>query len=125
MMMIKALEQEHPLDPWALIWGQPHIDSRMLAAALENDLGRDREPDFRTRLLVRDAARALRSFWGTHRFSRWLRESPAGEKIRAVLDENLGEVGFPSIRERLVDSISATQIKQILDLLGERVHKRL
>ena len=29
------------LDPWRLVWGQPYIDSRTLAAAIEQDLQRD------------------------------------------------------------------------------------
>ncbi len=52
------------LDPWRLVWGQPYIDSRTLAAAIEQDLARSADPDFRTRLLVRDSAVALRSYWG-------------------------------------------------------------
>ena len=50
-----------PLDPWKLVWGQPYIDSRALARAIEEDLERSAHPDFRTRLLVRDAAVAIRS----------------------------------------------------------------
>ena len=44
------------LDPWRLVWGQPYIDSRTLAAAIEQDLAQGDQSDFRTRLLVRDAA---------------------------------------------------------------------
>ena len=29
------------LDPWRLVWGQPYIDSRTLATAIEQDLKRD------------------------------------------------------------------------------------
>ena len=71
------------LDPWRLVWGQPYIDSRTLAAAIEQDLQRDSSPDIRTRLLVRDAAVALRSYWGSRRFSQWLEASPVGPRIRA------------------------------------------
>ena len=49
------------LDPWELVWGQPYIDCETLAAAIEDDLQYTPDPDFRTRLLVRDAARALKS----------------------------------------------------------------
>ena len=68
------------LDPWKLVWAQPYIDCRTLALAIEQDLERDPAPDFRTRLLVRDASQALRSYWGARKFSdgsrpvRWARE---------------------------------------------------
>jgi len=52
------------LDPWELVWGQPYIDTRTLAGAIEQDLERNTCPDFRTRLLVRDAVVAMRAFWG-------------------------------------------------------------
>jgi hypothetical protein len=113
------------LDPWQLVWGQPYIDSATLAAALEDDLQREPDPDFRTRLLVRDAARALRSFWGATRFRGWLEASRAGKAIQAIMAEDLGVTGFPAIRSRLVNGISATQIKQILDLLGQAINRRL
>jgi hypothetical protein len=49
------------LDPWRLVWGQPYIDSGTLAAAIESDLQRDSQPDYRTRFLLHDAAEAIRS----------------------------------------------------------------
>ncbi|MGP0062193.1 MAG: DUF6036 family nucleotidyltransferase [Isosphaeraceae bacterium] len=113
------------LDPWRLVWGQPYIDSRTLAAAIEQDLQRDSSPDFRTRLLVRDAAVAMRSYWGARKFSQWLEASPVGDRIRAILEEDLGETGFPAIRRRLVDSIDSTRLRRIFDLLGRGIHGRL
>jgi hypothetical protein len=110
-----------PLDPWRLVWGQPYIDSRTLALAIEQDLQRDTRPDFRTRLLVRDATTALRSYWGAKKFSRWLADSPMGQRIRDILKEELGEPGFPTIRRRLVASIDSSEIRQIFDLLGQGI----
>jgi len=109
-------------DPWELVWGQPYIDSRTLAGAIEQDLERDTCPDFRTRLLVRDAAVAIRVFWGPRRFARWVAASPVGQQIRAILQEDLGQPGFPAIRKRLVDSIGSPQVRQIFDMLGRRIH---
>src|SRR5947207_13558526 len=63
------------LDPWQLVWGQPYIDCDTLAAAIEQDLKRAPAPDFRTRLLVRDAIRAIRSYWGPQKFANWLLKS--------------------------------------------------
>jgi hypothetical protein len=110
------------LDPWKLVWGQPYIDCQTLALAIEQDLERNREPDFRTRLLVRDATTAIRSYWGVRKFSRWLAGSPAGARIRAILDEDLGQTGFPAIRRRLVESIDLTRLRRIFDLLGRAIH---
>jgi len=96
-----------------------------LAAAIEGDLLGNVCPDFRTRLLVRDAALAIKSYWGAPAFKRWLTASPVGEKIAAILAENLGEPGFRNIRRRLVSSTNKDQIAQILDLLGQRIHDRI
>jgi hypothetical protein len=115
-------QAEPPPDPWALVWGQPWIDSATLAAAIEHDLQSTPSPDFRTRLLVRDAGRALRSFWGRRRFGGWLSASPVGDRIREILQEDLGEPGFRHIRRRLVERIDETQIRQLFDMLGRGVH---
>ena len=112
------------LDPWRLVWGQPYIDSRTLAAAIEQDLARSDPPDFRTRLLVRDSAVALRSYWGTVGSPDGWRPAPSGPRIHSILDEDLGETGFPAIRRRLVDSIDSTRLRRIFDLLGRGIHGR-
>jgi hypothetical protein len=118
------MSQAQPiLDPWILVWGQPYIDSRTLAAAIEQDLVRDPDPDFRTRLLVRDAAVALRSFWGSRRFARWVASSPVGQRIRAILKDDLGRTGFTGIRRRLVEAVDSPQLRQIFDLLGRRIER--
>ena len=109
------------LDPWRLVWGQPYIDCQTLAQAIEQDLERNHEPDFRTRLLVRDATAAIRSYWGTRKFSRWLATNSMSQQIRAILAEDLGPTGFPAIRRRLVDRIDLTRIKQIFELLGRGI----
>lgn len=113
------------LDPWRLVWGQPYIDSATLAAAIENDLQQQPQPDYRTRLLLRDAAEAIRSYWGDAKFRRWLSASPVHERLRSILSESFPETGFPSIRRRLVDSIGENQIKQIFTLLGEKIHEHI
>jgi hypothetical protein len=118
----QTTQDDSPPDPWALVWGQPYVDSATLAAAIEHDLGRDPHPDFRSRLLVRDAAVALRSFWGARRFAGWLADSPAGQRIQAILEEPLGEPGFPFVRRQLVERIGSIEVRQIFELLGRAVH---
>ena len=103
------------LDPWRLVWGQPYIDSRTLAAAIEQDLALNDHPDFRTKLLVRDAAAALRSYWGSRRSAQWLAASAVGLRIREIIKEELGEPGYSTIRRRLVDGIDSTQLRQIFE----------
>ena len=106
------------LDPWRLVWGQPYIDARKLARALEEDLAHTPQPDFRTRLLVRDAARALKAYWGPEAFARWLTTSPQAERIGAILEERLGRTGYGNIRRRLVEGIDRGQIEQVFEMIG-------
>jgi hypothetical protein len=120
-----ARRSSNSLDPWRLVWGQPYIDSDTLAAAIVSDLQRHPQPDYRTRLLVREAALAIRSFWGVTKFQRWLAASPVREPINAILNEHFSETGFPSIRRRLVKSIGENEVKQIFTLLGQNVHERV
>ena len=112
-------------DPWELIWCKPYIDATRLATAIEHDLQNTPTPDFRTRLLVRDACRAIKAFWGRKKFTNWIKVSPAGAKITAILQEKLGRIGYVNIQRRLVASIDATQLGQIFDLLGRRIHDRI
>lgn len=110
---------------WDLVWGQPYIDGQALAAAIGRDLLAHPAPDFRTRLLARDAMQALEDFWGAARFTSWLSSSPASPQLRAVLSEELGDVGFPSIRRRLVTSVGEREVRQVFDLLGRGIHSFL
>ena len=121
----KAVGIGNGLDPWALVWGQPYIDCETLVGAIESDLERTPNPDFRTRLLVRDCARAIKSFWGPTRYKRWLASSRVGRQIRAILREDLGKTGFHAIRRRLVASITKDQLEQVFELLGQGIHPRV
>lgn len=111
--------------PWELVWGQPYIDSESLAAAIERDLQQNSDPDFRSRLLVRDAVQALQSYWGKKRFRRWLGACPVGDRIGTILKEDLGKPGFHRIRSRLVAALGKEQVEQVLDLLGQRIYDRV
>jgi hypothetical protein len=117
--------ESRTLGPWQIVWGQPYIAAAQLAAAIENDLRHTPAPDFRTRLLVRDAAQAIKSYWGSKRFREWLSESPEEQRIRAILAEDLGRPGFRHIKRRLVTTISKDQLEQVFDLLGQRVPPRV
>jgi hypothetical protein len=123
--LLMARRSSHSLDPWRLVWGQPYIDCNTLAAAIVSDLQCNPQPDYRTRLLVRDAVQAILWFWGAAKFQRWLAASPVRERLRAILKEQFPETGFPSIRRRLVNSIGENEVKQIFTLLGQSVHERI
>jgi hypothetical protein len=119
------LERPDNLDPWELIWGQPYIDADRLATAIEIDLKNTPAPDFRTRLLVRDASRALRLFWGARRFEKWLGASSTGGRVRKILQEALGKPGFRYIRRRLVANPNLVDLQQLLEILGQSLHRRV
>src|SRR5262249_4938263 len=112
------------LDPWSLVWGQPYIDAERLVLAIEQDLLRTPEPDFRTRLLVRDSLQALESFWGKRRLDQWVADSPVGERIATIMREKLGKPGFSTIRRRLVANNISADLEQILDLIGRAIHEK-
>src|SRR5947209_2067287 len=113
------------LDPWELVWGQPYIDCDTLAAAIEDDLIRSPQADYRSRLLIHDAARAIRSYWGPGRFNRWIGKSPVGHKIQSILHEQFPEQGFPNIRRRLVTAVKSEVVERIFELLGQGVPERV
>ncbi len=116
------LANEHP---WNIVWGQPYIDSNRLALAIEQELLRNPQPDFRTRLLIRDSVQALQSFDRSKTFSKWLDGSAVKAKIEAILQENLGESGFHNIKDRLVTNIKRNELEQVFELLGRNIRKPL
>ncbi|MBI3411416.1 MAG: hypothetical protein HY040_24070 [Planctomycetes bacterium] len=124
-MLCAIAAQNKRRSAWDLVWGQPYIDGARLAAAIEADLLAEPKPDFRLRLLVRDASRALRSYWGNRCFARWLKASPIRKRISSILDEDLGRPGFRNLRRRLVAAPGKSEIEQIFELLGRGIHDRI
>jgi hypothetical protein len=109
-------------DLWELVWGKPQVDPQGLAEAIAREAGRA-GLDFRTRLLIRDAADALEGYWGSQRWRAWLGGSGAAEAIEAVRRQELGERGFPSLRSRLMDATRPETVRQYLRDLGSRLHQ--
>lgn len=107
-------------DLWSLTWGKPQVDPAMLAEAVRQEVHHD-ELDFRTRLLIRDSINALKGYWGRERVETWLAACPEHDAITAILQEDLGEPGFPTLRRRLVDTTKPETIRQYLHDLGEKV----
>jgi hypothetical protein len=109
---------------WGLIWGCPEVDPSNLARAVEEQARRS-ALDFRTRLLIRDSVEALKDYWGPERLARWLDRCPARDVIEAIRKQELGEPGFPTIRERLMDKTDPERVRQLFRELGSRVRHRL
>src|SRR5262245_7537116 len=104
---------------WDLVWGKPSIDPRQLADAIEHEAARE-GLDFRTRLLIRDGAQALEEYWGCERHREWLQSSGVGGRLSAMRVE--APVGFPFIKESLVEKTDPETIGQLLRDLGSKIH---
>lgn len=109
-------------DLWSLVLNQQWIDAEDLAQAVQREVVAGRL-DFRTRLLVRDAVRALENYWGHERSGRWLAESPVRENIERILREDLGRPGFPYLKEQVMESIHPETVREFLRELSGLVHK--
>jgi hypothetical protein len=107
-------------DLWNVVWGKPQVDPTTLADAIESE-SLTADLDFRTRLLIRDATRALERCWGRDRVAEWLRQSCAGAAIERIRQESLGETGFPILQEVLVDRTDPETVRQYLRELGVRL----
>jgi Nucleotidyltransferase of unknown function (DUF6036) len=107
-----------PRDLWSLVRGSgPQIDPHDLAEAVVKQA--TEEPlDYRTRLLIRDSVDALKGYWGEQRVELWLTESRSHHKIDTICQEGFDEVGFPSIRKRLMDKTDPESIRQYFQKLG-------
>jgi hypothetical protein len=105
------------LDLWSLVRGRPQIDPNDLADAVVQQAAE--EPlDYRTRLLIRDSIEALKGYWGTPRVEHWLAECPLHNRIETICSDEFDEIGFPSIRKRLMDKTDPETIRQYFQQLG-------
>lgn len=111
---------DSPPDLWHLTSGGGVVDPVDLARAVEGQ-ARTAALDFRTRLLIRDCLDALAGQWGPERLDRWLDDSRAGEPLRHIRRQDLGEPGFPSLRWRVMTPTRPETILQFLRDLGTRV----
>jgi hypothetical protein len=107
---------------WELVWGKPEVDPAALAQAIERELDAE-TPDFRTRLLIRDGTNALENHWGAKRVHEWLSNSPVRARIEAIKKEDLGQPGFPMLKEQLMDKTEPDTVNEFLRELGTRVNE--
>src|SRR5437660_12421552 len=107
---------------WNLVWGKPQVDPADLASAVASEVANEAF-DFRTRLLIQDSLKALEEHWGTGRFGQWLDKCSARSKLEKILSENLGDPGFSSLKERLMDKTDPEVVRQLFREIGTHLHQ--
>jgi hypothetical protein len=109
-------------DLWSLIWGRPEVDPNDLASAVQAEAAKG-DLDYRTRMLIRDSMNALKSYWGPDRTQRWLVRCPGRDRIETICSEEFDKIGFPMIRESLVEKTDPQTVEQMFRDLGRHVHR--
>lgn len=104
-------------DLWSLVRGRPQLDPRDLADAVASEAADD-ALDYRQRLLIRDSVEALKDYWGEEKTAAWLKKCPGGERIQAICQEEFGEIGYPSLRRRLMEKTEPETFRQYFQQLG-------
>src|SRR5437588_13004541 len=108
-------------DLWSLVRGTPWIDPETLLTAIERE-SRQWPHDFRTRGLLRDSAVALGKRWGSNKLAARLSDD-ARSLLERIAAENLGEPGFPTLEQRMVDATTPETIREFLREMGAAVHQ--
>jgi hypothetical protein len=106
----------------SLLWNlakRQWFDPAALPPAIEQQI-HYRDLDFRSKLLIRDAVDALREVWGPQRTDEWFLRSPLRAQIESICAEDLGRVGFPFLKTRLVNTTKPADVQQFLRELGAR-----
>lgn len=105
---------------WNLISATPRIDAARLAQAVEH--AAESAEDFRTCLLIRDSVRAIKDHWGEQRLHAWLTSSPHRSTIERICESiSADELGFPSLKRRIVDATQGETVLQFLRELSRHV----
>ncbi len=107
-------------DLWSLALDHLQVDPDDLMQAIEDQVRRG-DLDYRSRLLIHDSLEALQISWGTERLHHWLLQCPQREQIKAIWTAHYDEVGFLSLRRRVVEIIRPEQVKQFFRELAQHV----
>lgn len=107
---------------WPLALAAGPLDASALARAIDVQ-ATEADPDFRTRLLIRDSLDALERHWGNTRLEAWLSGPGARGHARQFWRSDLGPVGFPSLGNRVMDATSPQSVLQFFRELGLRVRE--
>jgi hypothetical protein len=108
---------------WDLALHHTHIDPQDLTAAIEDQV-RGQDLDYRSCLLIHDSLDALQNYWGEERVRRWLKDSPFPSKIEEIWEaDHDDDVGFPSLRGRVMDVIKPEVVRQFFREVGQALRK--
>lgn len=113
---LMALPTDSSAALWSLVLGPGVIDPVVLATAVDAAAD-DPHPDFRTRLLFRDAVAALAAKWGEQRTRSALRPA-AATRFGELLVEDFGDRGFTTLGRRLVEHTGPETIERFFRELG-------
>ncbi len=106
----------HKFDLWTLVRGTPQLDPDDLLSAVENELQSD-NLDYRSRLLVRESLLALQNRWGSKALSNRLSSSIL-KRANDLLTSHPGEIGFPTLGDRMRERTDSATILEFLRELG-------
>ena len=109
-----------PHDLWSLTFGRSQIDPDLLAAALEREAS-EGDLDYRTRLLIRDSMDGLARHWAPERFEAWLAASASRSVLEEIRHFPFAECGFPSLPDRIMESVRPQIVHQYFRDLGQRL----
>ena len=107
-------------DLWSLALDHVQVDPDDLLEAIEDQVCRG-DLDYRSRLLIHDSLDVLQLHWGPERLHRCLLQSPHGEQIKTIWTARYDEVGFSSLRRRVVETTRPEQVKQFFRELAQHV----
>jgi hypothetical protein len=108
---------------WDLALHHTHIDPQDLTVAIERQV-RQRDLDYRSCLLIHDALEALQAYWGPERIRQWLAQSAFRAEIERIWSDKYDDdVGFPSLRARVMDITRPETVRQFFREVGLSLRK--
>jgi hypothetical protein len=107
-------------DLWSLALDHLQVDPDDLVKAIEDQVRRG-DLDYCSWLLIHDSLDALQQHWGPERLQRWLLQCSYREQIKAIWTAHYDEVGFPSLRRRIVETTRPEQVKQFFRELSQHL----
>jgi len=112
-----------PIDRlWSVARDNIGVDAEQLFAAIIDPAVLTTD-DPRTRLLVRDSVAGLRRFWGCSIFDERIKPLPQRAEIEAYFKNQPPDIGFPSLRERIMNVTDAQTLTRFCRDLGRRLRE--
>lgn len=115
------------MDPIDRIWSVARdnigVDAEALFAAVTHPTVLN-TGDPRTRLLVRDSVAGLRKFWGRSIFDQRIEALPQRQAIESYFHHQPPDMGFPSLRKRIMNVTDPKVLERLCRDLGRRLRDR-